>query len=88
MRTGRTRDDRRWLLAASSSWWPRLWPSSAADKHAEHLSGARGVVPCLEASFWNVATHDTLEDALIAAVDLGNDGGSTGAVPGGIAVAR
>ena len=85
MWTGRTGDASGWLWAATCS---QLWPSSAADKHAEHLSGARGVVPCLEASFWNVATHDTLEDALIAAVDLGNDGGSTGAVPGGIAVAR
>ncbi len=62
--------------------------AGAADKHAEDLSGAGGVIPCLEAAFWAVAAHDTLEDALIAAVNLGNDADSTGAVAGGIAGAR
>jgi ADP-ribosyl-[dinitrogen reductase] hydrolase len=57
----------------------------------------RGVVPgdaggsvlsTLQCAFWANLTHDTLEDAVVAAVNLGQDADTTGAVAGALAGAR
>jgi ADP-ribosyl-[dinitrogen reductase] hydrolase len=46
------------------------------------------VLATLQAAFWAVQAHDTLEDALVAAVNLGQDADTTGAVAGALAGAR
>jgi ADP-ribosyl-[dinitrogen reductase] hydrolase len=46
------------------------------------------VLDTLTAAFWAVAHHDTLEDAVIAAVNLGNDADTTGAVAGALGGAK
>jgi ADP-ribosyl-[dinitrogen reductase] hydrolase len=46
------------------------------------------VLDTLQAAFWAVTQHATLEEALIAGVNLGNDADTTGAVAGALAGAR
>lgn len=52
------------------------------------LAAGGYVLDTLEAAFWSVVRHDSLEDAIVAAVNLGNDADTTGAVAGAIAGAR
>ncbi len=42
----------------------------------------------LRASLWSVTAHDTLEETVVAAVNLGQDADTTGAVAGALAGAR
>lgn len=46
------------------------------------------VLETLTAALWAVASHDSPEDAIVAAVNLGNDADTTGAVAGALAGAR
>ncbi|MCO5177865.1 MAG: ADP-ribosylglycohydrolase family protein [Thermomicrobiales bacterium] len=46
------------------------------------------VLDTLGAALWAVTNHDTPEDAIVAAVNLGNDADTTGAVAGALAGAR
>jgi ADP-ribosyl-[dinitrogen reductase] hydrolase len=42
----------------------------------------------MQSAFWAVTAHDSLEEAIIAAVNLGQDSDTTGAVAGALAGAR
>lgn len=46
------------------------------------------VLATLRCAFWAVMRHESLEDALVAAVNLGQDADTTGAVAGALAGAR
>lgn len=58
------------------------------DQNAESLDAGGYVLATLQSSFWALMAHDTLEDAIIAAVNLGQDADTTGAVAGALAGAR
>lgn len=46
------------------------------------------VLATLQSAIWAVRAHDSLEDAVVAAVNLGDDADTTGAVAGALAGAR
>jgi ADP-ribosyl-[dinitrogen reductase] hydrolase len=54
-------------------------------KTAAGIHGAGYVVKSLEAALWSFATTETFEEAILAAVNLGDDADTTGAVCGQIA---
>lgn len=51
----------------------------------DEISSTGYVVDTLEAALWCLATTDTFEDAVLAAVNLGEDTDTVGAVTGGLA---
>ncbi|HYI14399.1 MAG TPA: ADP-ribosylglycohydrolase family protein [Thermomicrobiales bacterium] len=55
---------------------------------AETLDAGGYVLATLQSSFWALTTNDTLEEAIVAAVNLGQDADTTGAVAGALAGAR
>lgn len=55
------------------------------SKSREHIRGGFYVVESLEAALWCFATTDSFLDALLTAVNLGDDADTTGAVCGQIA---
>lgn len=55
---------------------------------AETLDAGGYVLATLQSSLWAVTNHDTLEEAIVAAVNLGDDADTTGAVAGALAGAR
>jgi ADP-ribosyl-[dinitrogen reductase] hydrolase len=55
------------------------------EKGREEIKGSGYVVECLEAALWCFLTADGFEDAVFAAVNLGDDADTTGAVCGQIA---
>ena len=54
-------------------------------KEDSEIVGSGYVVDCLEAALWSFATTDTFDDAVLRAVNLGDDADTTGAVCGQIA---
>lgn len=54
-------------------------------KSTESIQGTGYVIPSLEAALWAFWTTDTYRDAILAAVNLGDDADTTGAVCGQIA---
>jgi ADP-ribosyl-[dinitrogen reductase] hydrolase len=54
----------------------------------ETLDAGGFVLATLRSAFWAVTRHDALEEAIIAAVNLGADADTTGAVAGALAGAR
>ncbi|MCA9659156.1 MAG: O-acetyl-ADP-ribose deacetylase [Myxococcales bacterium] len=84
------------MARAAAELGPRI-PADEAAKLARVLDGSiltagrgevRGsgyVLHCLEASLWAVANHDGYRDAVFAAINLGEDTDTTGAVTGAIA---
>jgi len=74
----------------------RNWPEEIArialgdwgTKHADEISSTGYVLHTLEAAIWAVDQTDTLEGALLLAVNLGDDADTVGAVTGQIAGAR
>lgn len=54
----------------------------------ETLDAGGYVLATLRASFWALTQHGTFEEAIVAAVNLGQDADTTGAVAGAIAGAR
>lgn len=54
----------------------------------ETLDAGGYVLATLRASFWALTHHGTFEEAIVAAVNLGQDADTTGAVAGAIAGAR
>ena len=58
------------------------------DKSREEISSSGYVVHTLEAALWAVGTTFSFEDALVAAVNLGHDADTVGAVAGQLAGAR
>ncbi len=55
------------------------------DKEAAEIQGSGYVVKSLEAALWCFWHTDTFEDAILQAVNLGDDADTTGAVCGQIA---
>ncbi|HUG13662.1 MAG TPA: ADP-ribosylglycohydrolase family protein [Thermomicrobiales bacterium] len=55
---------------------------------AETLDASGYVLATLQSALWAVTAHDNLEQAVIAAVNLGQDADTTGAVAGALAGAR
>lgn len=62
--------------------------SIATAQSAETLDAGGYVLSTLQSAFWAVTIHDSLEDAIVAAVNLGQDADTTGAVAGALAGAR
>jgi ADP-ribosyl-[dinitrogen reductase] hydrolase len=56
-----------------------------AAKPAEQVKGSGYVVDSLEAALWCYARHDNFRDAILEAVNLGDDADTTGAIVGQIA---
>jgi ADP-ribosyl-[dinitrogen reductase] hydrolase len=61
---------------------------AVAGHSADTLNAGGYVLDTLQAAFWAVTRHNTLEDAVIAAVNLGQDADTTGAVAGALAGAK
>lgn len=72
--------------------WPGILKTEGAPQWAtldrDSISSTGYVVHTLEAALWAVDTTESFEDALIKAVNLGDDADSVGAVTGQIAGAR
>ncbi|MCA9690833.1 MAG: O-acetyl-ADP-ribose deacetylase [Myxococcales bacterium] len=63
----------------------RLLSSAALDADEDDISGSGYVIHCLEASLWCAAQHPTrYRDAVLAAVNLGDDTDTTAAVTGAL----
>lgn len=58
---------------------------SYRDKHEEEISGSGYVIHCLEASAWCFWLAESFREAILMAVNLGDDADTTGAVCGQIA---
>jgi len=58
---------------------------NALTKSRDEVRGSGYVVDCLEAALWSFYHTGTFEDAVLAAVNLGDDADTTGAVVGQIA---
>jgi ADP-ribosyl-[dinitrogen reductase] hydrolase len=54
----------------------------------DELDAGGYVLSTLQCAFWAVTTHDSLENAIVAAVNLGQDADTTGAVAGALAGAK
>jgi ADP-ribosyl-[dinitrogen reductase] hydrolase len=61
---------------------------SVPSQTAETLDAGGYVLATVTSSLWCVMSHDSLEDAIVAAVNLGDDADTTGAVAGALAGAR
>ncbi len=61
---------------------------SVHEQTAETLDAGGYVLATLQSSFWALTTNDSLEEAIVAAVNLGQDADTTGAVAGALAGAR
>lgn len=59
-----------------------------ASHTAESLDAGGYVLSTLQSAFWAVTNHHTFEDAVVAAVNLGQDADTTGAVAGALAGAK
>lgn len=72
--------------------WPEeigaILAGSWQDKAREEISSSGYVVHTFEAAMWAVGTTFSFEDALVAAVNLGHDADTVGAVTGQLAGAR
>lgn len=55
------------------------------DKTENDIRAGGGVVDCLEASLWALATTSSFEEAVLKAVNLGDDADTVGAVTGQLA---
>jgi ADP-ribosyl-[dinitrogen reductase] hydrolase len=75
-------------LAATGNGEVRTRLAAAPAQSAETLDAGGYVLATLQSSFWALASHDTLEETIIAAVNLGQDADTTGAVAGALAGAR
>lgn len=62
--------------------------ANVRSRTAETLDAGGYVLATLQSSFWAVTQYESLEDAVIAAVNLGDDADTTGAVAGALAGAR
>lgn len=58
------------------------------DQTAEDIDASGYVLATLQSAFWAVATTKSFEDAVVAAVNLGEDADTTGAVAGALAGAK
>ena len=63
----------------------RLLTGNIGELKSEEISSSGYVVHTLEASIWCLLTTDNYQDAVLKAVNLGEDTDTTGAVTGGLA---
>ncbi len=68
--------------------YQRVAFESLGEKPAEQISSSGYVVDSLEAALWAVVSTETFEDAVLKAVNLGDDADTVGAITGQIAGAR
>ena len=64
-------------------WW--VLSGKLADQPEGNINSSGYVVHTLEAALWCLLTHDTYAATVLAAVNLGDDTDTTGAVAGGLA---
>ena len=80
------------LANISTDPWPEeigvVLSGSWQDKSREEINSSGYVVHTFEAALWAVGTTFSFEDALVAAVNLGHDADTVGAVAGQLAGAR
>jgi ADP-ribosylglycohydrolase len=62
----------------------RLLSSSITDLQEHEVSSRGYVIDCLEASLWCALRANSFQDGILAAVNLGNDTDTTGAVAGAL----
>lgn len=67
------------------SLFDRLLKGNIHDLHEHEISSSGYVLHTLEASVWCLLTTDNYKDAVLKAVNLGEDTDTTGAVTGGLA---
>jgi len=63
----------------------RIWDATVLDAPREQIRGSGYVVHCLEASLWAAHRHPDFSAAVLAAINLGEDTDTTGAVTGALA---
>jgi ADP-ribosyl-[dinitrogen reductase] hydrolase len=63
----------------------KIADGSFKDKSSLEIRGTGYVVDCLEAALWAFYNHDNFKDGCLAAVNLGDDADTTGAVYGQLA---
>lgn len=63
----------------------RLLKANIADLREEQIRSSGYVIDTLEASVWCLLTTDNYKEAVLKAVNLGQDTDTTGAVTGGLA---
>lgn len=62
--------------------------AGVAAQNAGTLDASGYVLATMQSAFWAVTTHESLEETVVAAVNLGQDADTTGAVAGALAGAR
>lgn len=72
-------------MRAEASAYGRVLDGSLASASAASVRGSGYVVHCLEASLWCLLTTSDYRSCVLAAVNLGEDSDTTGAVAGGLA---
>jgi len=72
-------------LRAEAGAYARILGGSLGDLSASEIRGSGYVLHCLEASIWCLLRHPDFSSAVLAAVNLGEDADTTGAVTGGLA---
>lgn len=71
--------------SASQDELSRIFDGSVIYTSREYIRGSGYVVHCLEASLWCIYQTDNFKDAVLEAVNLGEDTDTTGCVTGGLA---
>ena len=72
-------------FAAELPHYERVFGGRIADAPADSIRGSGYVVHTLEASLWCLLRYDSYAETALAAVNLGEDTDTTGAVAGGLA---
>jgi ADP-ribosyl-[dinitrogen reductase] hydrolase len=75
-------------MAVATSDLMRESLGGVSEQQADTLNAGGYVLSTLQSAFWAVTTHDSFEEAVVAAVNLGQDADTTGAVAGALAGAR
>jgi ADP-ribosyl-[dinitrogen reductase] hydrolase len=75
-------------LAATDNATLRAALAAVPTRRPADLPASGYVLDTMQAAFWAVTQHPTLEEAIIAGVNLGQDSDTTGAVAGALAGAR
>ena len=78
--------DERWQFSDSERvHFDRLHPDDLFARNEEQIGSSGHVIDTLEAALWVNARHTNYADAVLHAVNLGDDTDTTGCVAGGIA---
>lgn len=78
--------DRRWTFShGERQRFDRLRPRSLFSRSEDRIGASGHVIDTLEAALWVNARHDSYAEAVLHAVNLGDDTDTTGCVAGGLA---